>query len=395
MWQINTRLFMKTKKHLYSSCFLFLILISCNMNQEKEDLNTTLEKQIDSMRIEYNLPAVAYGVIRNDSIIVLNAVGYRDIETKEKAQITDYFHIGSNTKSFTAFLAGKLVEDGFIAWDTRFFDLYPELKKESNPEYQSINLKELLSHRARLIKFQKTSEVYPIVDYEKNIDSKLSLPEKRYYFIKQVLKYEPIPFFEHPDDRYSNAGYIAAALMLEKVSGKTWEELINDASEELNLGIHIGWPDSDNPNEPKGHINPKEWLIDIDKDLIPIPDLLKKYHYFNQYILLCSPSGHLSISLPSFLEYLRLNIDGLNGKNNYLKLETYKDIFYTYPDYSRGWMNENYFVPCFHHKGGAGTFNSIAIIVPDKKVGIVVMINVSNGDAINEIAELLINKYAK
>ncbi len=57
-------------------------------------------------------------------------------------------------------------------------------------------------------------------------------------------------------------------------------------------------------------------------------------------------------------------------------------------------MNENYFVPCFHHKGSASTFNSIAIIEPEKKVGIVIMMNVANGEAINVIAKLLINKYA-
>ena len=98
--------------------------------------------------------------------------------------------------------------------------------------------------------------------------------------------------------------------------------------------------------------------------------------------------------MTGFLEFLRLNIDGLSGEDNYLKSETYKELFFTYPDYSYGWMHEDYFVPCFHHKGSAGTFNSIAIIIPEKKVGIVVMINVANGDAIDGLAGLLINEYA-
>jgi CubicO group peptidase (beta-lactamase class C family) len=72
------------------------------------------------MRIVYNYPSVAYGVIRNDSVLVLNTVGYRDIETKEKTQTTDYYHIGSNTKAFTGFLAAKIVEDSLIQWDTKF-----------------------------------------------------------------------------------------------------------------------------------------------------------------------------------------------------------------------------------------------------------------------------------
>jgi CubicO group peptidase (beta-lactamase class C family) len=371
-----------------------MVLNSCNQNQGEKQSISSVDFQIDSLRIKYNIPAISYGVIRNDTIIVGNAIGYRDIESEDEVQINDLFHIGSNTKAFTSFIAAKIVEKNLISWDTKFFDVFPELIDGSQQVYSEIRLKELLSHRARLIKFQSQSELYPIVDYEKTIDPDLSLAEKRYYFIKQVLKYEPIPDLKHPDARYSNAGYIAAAIMLEKVTGSTWEELINEISEELNLNIQIGWPDDLSPNQPKGHINPKDWMIDIDKELIPLPFALKKYHYFNQYILLCNPSGNLSIRLTDFLEFLRLNIEGLNGKDNYLKSEHYHDLFKAYPDYSNGWMNEDYFVPCFHHKGSAGTFNSIAIIEPDKKIGIVIMMNVANGEAINKIAELLIKKYA-
>lgn len=386
---------MKTIRLLSLLFLLPLVLILCKHSKDNNSEFKDLEKQLDSLRINHNIPAIAYGIIRNDSVIVNNAIGLRDIETKDKARVNDLFHIGSNTKSFSSFLAAKLVEDGKISWDTKFFDLYPEMKAESNPVYYDMTLLQLLSHRARLINFKNESEVYPIVDYEKNLDEKLSLARKRYYFIKQVLKYEPIPLYDHPDDRYSNAGYIAAALMLEKVTGKKWEQLIMEMSVTLGLGIQIGWPDDYSPDQPRGHINPQKWLIDINKDLIPIPEVLKKYHYFNQYVLLCSPSGNLSISLQGFLKFLKLNIDGLNGKDNYLKSKTYKELFTSYPDYSCGWMHENYYVPCFHHKGSAGTFNSIAIIIPEKKLGIVVMINSYDGTVMNEIANLLINKFGK
>jgi len=391
----NSNLMMKSQ-HLFNLIFL-LLLMSISFNDIKGEKNKfkELEKQIDSLRLKYNIPAIAYGVIRYDSVLVKNVIGFRDIETNEKAQVADLFHIGSNTKSFTALLAAKLVEDGFISWNTKFFDLYPDMKAESDSVYDNITLVQLLSHRARLINFKNESEVYPIVDYEKNLDNNLDLFQKRYYFIKQVLTYTPIPWYDHPDDRYSNAGYIAAAMMLEKVTGKKWEQLMMEQSEKLGLGVYIGWPDDYSPYQPKGHINPKKWMIDIEKDVIPIPGVLKKYHYFNQYVLLCSPSGNLSITLQGFLKFLRLNIEGLNGKDNYLKSKTYRELFTSYPDYSCGWMHENYYVPCYHHKGSAGTFNSIAIIVPEKKLGIVVMINSYDGTVINEIAELLINEFAR
>ncbi len=273
---------MKNYRFSILICISVLTLFSCNQSSIEKQSLQLIDKQIDSVKTLYEIPAIAYGVIRDDTVILRKAIGFRDIELKNKVQLNDLFHIGSNTKAFTSFIAAKIVEENLITWDTRFFDLYPELKSEINSNYENISLRELLSHRARLIPFK--DEIYPITDYEKDLNEEIKLSEKRYLFIKQVLKYEPIPVYDHPDDRYSNAGYIAAALMLEKVSGKTWEDLIHDMSDELSLGIYIGWPDDENSENPKGHIKPKDWVIDIDKDLIPIPSVLKKYHYFNQYI---------------------------------------------------------------------------------------------------------------
>ncbi|MBN1184539.1 MAG: serine hydrolase [Bacteroidales bacterium] len=381
----------------YKTNLIIIIILIINCCKQANDDNQSLsrlDKEIDSIRIGYNIPAISYGVVKNDTIVLQKTIGVRDIEQDNKTETTDLFHIGANTKAFTAFMCAKQVEEGTISWETKFFDLYPELKNDSNKAYYCICLKDLLSHRARLIQFENDSEVYPIVDYEKKIDPWLSLTDKRYFFIKNILTYDPMPFYDNPDMRYSNAGYIAAALMLEKASGKTWEKLIEETSQDLNMTLHVGWPDNDNQNEPKGHIDPKRLNLDIEKEIIPMPYAIKKYHYFNQYLLLNGPSENLSISLPDFLEFLRLNVQGLNGKNNYLKAETYQQLFSSYPDYSYGWKHADYFIPCYYHKGSARTFDSVAIIVPEKQLGIVIMMNVAIDDAIDEIAELIINEYA-
>lgn len=385
---------MKTKD-VFSNSLLFFLLIVFTVIKGQADNYSTIKNQIDSMRIEYNFPAVAYGVIRNDSILLLDAVGYRNIETKDKVQATDYFHIGSNTKSFTAFLAGKLVEDGLIAWNTKFFDLYPELKDESNPVYYNITLQQLLSHRARLINFKEDSEVFPIItNYENSLGENISLAEKRYLLIENILKLVALPEYDQCDDSYSNAGFITASLMLEKVSGKTWEELITNLSTELNFDLHIGWPDEYSPNQPKGHINPKDWVIDIEKELIPLPFALKKYHYFNQFGLLTSPSGNISITLNNFLEYLQLFISGMNGKDNYIKSETYNHILTSFQGYTLGWWIEDESSPLrFTHRGSNGTFFSFAGFSPERKLGVVVMINTYKEEGLTEMIQLISSSF--
>ena len=386
---------MKRANHLII-VLIVLLVSSCNEKRIANQNQSCLSKEIESLRADYNIPAISYGVIKNDTIILEKTIGYRDIKVKDRTKINDLFHIGENTNAFTSFISAELIEQGLISWETKFFDLYPELKDNCNEAYLNINLKDLLSHQTCLIKFKDESSYYPLIEYEGSLDPWLTLPEKRYHFIKNLLKYDPAPIEEDPYKRKSNAGYIAAALMLEKASGKTWEQLVDETSGNLNINLHIGWPDSANQDGPKGHIDPKLWDLDIAEAVIPMPFALKRYHYFNQYALLGNPSHNLSISLPDYLEFLRINIQGLNGTGNYLASRTYREMFYAYPDSSCGWINDvdDYNVPCFVQKGSLGTFDSMAIIVPEKHLGIVIMMNVANSCAIDEIAGILIEEFA-
>lgn len=365
--------------------------LTCFSQIDSYKFNFQLDKKIDSMRIAFDFPAVAYGVIQNDTIKALNVLGYRDIETKEKSQLSDYFHLGSVTKSFTAFLSGRLVDEGKINWDTKFFDLYPELKYISNPAYYDMDLQQLLSHRARLINFKSDEEIFTIIAiYEKTLKEEASLSEKRYDLIKHVLQKDPLPVYDECDDPYSNAGFIAAGLMLEKVSGLTWEELIMKLSDDLKLDLFIGWPVDFNPHQPKGHINPKYWNIDIEKDLVPISDQLRLFHSYNQSNILTTPSGNISIKTEKLLQYLQFYLDGVNGKNNYLKSETYKHILTTYPKYSHGWwIDNNNGIIIYGHRGSNGTFWSFAGFFPQTNTGLVVMTNTYKEPGLTDIIQLI------
>ena len=246
-----------------------------------------------------------------------------------------------------------------------------------------------------MINFKEPEEVEMILNkYKKSISDSLSLPEKRYYLVKEVLKSEPLPPYEKCKDSYSNAGFIAASLMLEKVTKQSWESLIIKLSKDLKLGIHIGSPVGLGIHQPKGHINPQNWVSN--KDLISVNDKTKVLPGdFYEFLQLCTPAGDISINTKGFIKFLQLNINGINGKDNYLKSETYKQIFSTYPIYSIGW----YIVPeenfRYSHRGSNMMFNSFAGISPEKKLGVVIMINSNNDSGITQTLNLLLKNYAK
>ena len=90
-----------------------------------------------------------------------------------------------------------------------------------------------------------------------------------------------------------------------------------------------------------------------------------------------------------------MNINGINGEINYLKSETYKQIFSTYPFYSMGWYEEPKEILRYSHRGSNMMFNSFAGISPGNKLGIVIMINSNNGSGITQTLKLLLKNYAK
>ncbi len=135
----------------------------------------------DSIRVKYKIPELAYAVVLSDSILEIQTLGVKRINSNLKANINDKFRIGSNTKTITSYIAALLVKQGKIKWDTKFFDLYPELKAQSNVTYQNITLQDLLTFRTPIIGWTYTNTTPTTKEIKGN------LQQQRYKFITWAL----------------------------------------------------------------------------------------------------------------------------------------------------------------------------------------------------------------
>lgn len=167
----------------------------------------------DSIRRISNIPELSYAVVTENSISEIQALGKHSINLNDSATLNDRFHIGSNTKAMTAFIIAKYVENGKLKWTTKFFDIYPEWKSNSNSVYHNITLQDLLAHRARIQPFQGDND--PIIP-----EFKGTKQEKRKSFGKFVLTLNPVEIDTIHKFAYSNADYTLATLMLEKITKK-------------------------------------------------------------------------------------------------------------------------------------------------------------------------------
>lgn len=345
---------------------LFLLLTNAIYSQ---DLHT----KIDSIRQLHNIPEVAYAIVNKDKIIAIGATGYHKFSEKAdtpNASTKDYFHLGSNTKAITGFIAAKLVEQGKIQWNTTYFDLFPEAKETSNSAYYTATLKDFFTHRAKVQAFTSGTERIGLPKFEG------TKQQQRQAFAKHVLTMSPL---DSPDGyTYSNAGYSIATSMLEKVTNKSWEELTKDIlTKELGIDFVIGWPNRNLDNQPWGHA----LQFDILESVPPT---------YNYALTLIEPAGDISMNIENYIKYIQLNLKGLAGQDNILKTETYDYLFNSQSNYAIGWsnlINDN--TKLYDHAGSDGTFFAYTQIDGITNTAYLILANSGTTNAQQAVIEII------
>jgi D-alanyl-D-alanine carboxypeptidase len=347
-----------------------LLLVLAFVSARARDLS----KVADSIRQEYSIPELAYVVASSDSVLEKAALGFKRANSNIAAEPNDRFHLGSCTKAITGLVAALMVKRNTIQWDTKFFDQYPELRSSSDAAYYNMTLVDLLSHRAR---------IQPLTDDEEFPSKEIfrDSTSQRYQFVAWVLGKKPVETEE--GNSYSNAGYSAAALMLEKAAGKTWEESVMDLGRELDLDFGFSWPNIADSMQPWGHKT-------VGDDLIPLPPS-------DSYNLLwVEPAGDINMSMTDYAKFIQINLQGLRGENPLLDKQEFEFLHYGMPDhYAIGWTwgvnDKDHKVSA--HDGSADTFYCWAYIIREIDRGYIIFANSANKAGLRELLKIMLKSY--
>jgi CubicO group peptidase (beta-lactamase class C family) len=150
----------------------------------------------------------------NGNIIYNDAFGYANIEDRILNTSDTKFRIASFTKPFTAMLILQLVEDGNLQLDGKLTQYLPEFPKEKG---QNITIHQLLTHTAGIT---GESRITDLIDIEKEFYTREELLE---IIAQQELVFEPGKGRE-----YSNFGYALLGLIIEEVTGKSYDEVLQE-----------------------------------------------------------------------------------------------------------------------------------------------------------------------
>lgn len=174
------------------------------------------------IRQKYRVPAIAGAIVTSKGIENCGVVGVRKSGTEIPATLDDKWHLGSDTKAMTATLIGRLVEQDLLKWDTTVSDVFPDLASTFHPDMKNVTILQLLSHRAGLpANLSRWSTILFMAGAGGTAQA------QRIQALKNTFSKKP-EFTPESKYQYSNLGYVIAGAIVEKVTGMSWEEAIQD-----------------------------------------------------------------------------------------------------------------------------------------------------------------------
>lgn len=177
--------------------------------------STTRESGVDRLFEAYtgdSVPGAAVMVIKKRRPIMTRTYGMANIEDGIPVTPETNFRLASVTKQFTAMAIMQLQERGALEYTTTLPEIFPEF-----PDYgKNITVQNLLQHTSGLIAYE---DLIPDTATVQVLDKDV---------LQLMMQVDSTYFAPGTAFRYSNSGYAVLAMVIEKISGKSFSAFLRD-----------------------------------------------------------------------------------------------------------------------------------------------------------------------
>jgi CubicO group peptidase (beta-lactamase class C family) len=349
---------------------LLLIVAGIFVNAFPQDGNPSfvrdsLDIYVERALREWQIPGVAVCIVKDGKAVVMKSYGVKELGATEKVDENTLFMIGSNSKAFTATALAMLQEEKKLSLDDPVKKYLADFTLHDAWVTKEANLRDLLCHRLGYETFQGDFMFF---------DSDLTTQQVR----EKWAKVEPLYSFRGQWG-YTNAAFMTAGEVIPKASGKTWAAYLQEKI-----------------FQPLGMTR----TLALSKDITAATNkatahtvaqgVLKKIPYGNIDNL--AAAGSISSSISDMSHWVMAQLD--NGKYDGKTAIPAAAIAQTwYPHsimgngghrfnrahfalYGLGWMLQEYSGrKIVSHTGGVNGFVTSVTLIPEEKLGIIVLTN--------------------
>lgn len=205
---------MKIRVHFIR--FLFLSFLLSQPVFAQPITSAQIDQLVENTLKAFQVPGIAVAVVKDGKVIHSKGYGVRSLKSSQKVDPNTLFGIASNSKAFTAATLGILIDDGKLSWDDKVIDFIPEFRLYNAYVTEDFTIRDLLTHRSGLglgagdLMFFPDSSDFTLKDVIHNLR-----------YLKQVsgfrTKYD-----------YDNLLYMVAGEVVKRASGQSWEEFVEN-----------------------------------------------------------------------------------------------------------------------------------------------------------------------
>jgi CubicO group peptidase (beta-lactamase class C family) len=348
-----------------------------------------LDAYVATVMKTFEVPGLALAIVKDGQVVLSNGYGVRRMGSPERVDGQTGFGIASNSKVFTATALAMLVEEGKVEWDAPVIRYLPWFAMYDPFVTRELTIRDLLVHRSGLGLGAGDLLWWPPSTYDRKEIA------RRLRYIKPATSFRSAY-------AYDNVLYLVAGEVIEAVSGMSWEEFVRTRIlEKVGMahsavrhsaageGGNVATPHamvngavrpvapflSDNTNPAGGIVSGAEdmarWVMaQLDSGRVSATSRVWSAASTRQIWRDVTPTP-IGGALPG-LEHLRPNFSGYAlglGVRDY-----------------RGHK-------LLQHTGGLPGYVSKVAMVPDLRLGVVVLTNQESGEAFESIVYHVLDHY--
>ena len=355
------------------------------------------DQYIAAIQAEFDVPGIAIAIVKDDAVVMARGFGKRHMDQTDPVDENTLFAIASNTKAFTSAALSILADQGKISLDDRVIDHLPWFQMSDPHITREMRIRDLLSHRSGLGLGAGDLLFWPATSY--------STEE-----VVRRLRHVPIKTSFRNNYAYDNILYAVAQLVIEKVAGKSYADFL-----QTEIFSVVGMPDtrvnSDALRQSDTNIATGHAKFDF-RDLRPVAPM----SWSNN-----SAAGGIYSNVSDMAKWMmvQLNagvIDSGNASSSKRlfseerhaamwevitpiavrksKIPELAAVAPNFIGYGEGWVLSDYRGrKTVGHTGGWPGMVSRVTLVPDLKLGVIVLTNQESGAAFHAATLRVLDAY--
>ncbi len=205
------RLFPGTQLVLVAGCIFWGVRSVAGQTNDRHAIAALVDSIIERPVADGRIAGASVGIMLAGDIIVLKGYGYADLEHDVPTPDGALYQIGSVTKQFTSTAIMQLVEEGRIDLDVDFTTYLPGYPANGG----AITVRRLLDHTSGIKGYTEMATFGSVAAETLPRDTLVSL-----------FASEPPDFAPGDALIYNNSGYFLLGLIIEAVSGDSYEDLV-------------------------------------------------------------------------------------------------------------------------------------------------------------------------